>query len=218
VPSAEQTRYRSERTDDAVIFIHQDHGLGLLIAVFAPIAFAGAIWDHTRIWLRRWIEIVAALVFCKVVIVVVFVVGASAFGGVGPATPDAPASPPSGDPPTVAGSLSDLLVGLLLLSIAVFSPWLTWRFVHWSGMEAASVMGGSMAASPLPNAVRVTGSQARFMAQSAAMSMLAGGLGAAARSRPLHGGGNGAGPAATPPHAPVPPLDRRPSRKDGDRP
>jgi len=146
----------------------------MLVAVFAPIAFAGLVWDHTRVWSRRWIEAVVALVFCKVVIVVVFVVGASAFAGVGPN--------PSGASPgtsTPSGSLSDLLVGLLLLSIAVFAPWLTWRFVHWSGMEAASVMHGAVAAGPVPSAIRSSGSQARFMAQSAATSMLLGGAGAA---------------------------------------
>ena len=59
----------------------------MLVAVFAPIAFAGQVWDHTRVWTRRWIEVVVALVFCKVVIVVVFVVGASAFAGIGPTDP-----------------------------------------------------------------------------------------------------------------------------------
>jgi hypothetical protein len=147
----------------------------MLVAVFAPIAFAGLVWDHTRVWSRRWIEVVVALVFCKVVIVVVFVVGASAFAGVGP-DPRGAAT----DSSTPSGSLSDLLVGLLLLSIAVFAPWLTWRFVHWSGMEAASVMHGTVAAGPVPSAIRSSGSQARFMAQSAATSMLLGGAGAAA--------------------------------------
>ena len=56
----------------------------ILVAVFAPVAFAGQVWDQTRVWTRRWIEVVAALVLCKVVIVVVFVVGASAFTGTGP--------------------------------------------------------------------------------------------------------------------------------------
>ena len=55
----------------------------LLVAVFAPIAFAGSAWDQTRVWTRRWIETVIALVFCKVVIVVVFVLGAAAFGSTG---------------------------------------------------------------------------------------------------------------------------------------
>lgn len=154
----------------------------MLVAVFAPIAFAGSVWDHTRIWTRRWIEVVVALVFCKVVIVVVFVVGASAFSGVGPSVPGGDATAVAAKPAT---SLSDLLVGLLLLTIAVFAPWLTWRFVHWSGMEAAAVMHGTLTASPVPNAIRASGSQARFMAQSAVTTMVLGGAGAVA-------GGSGA--------------------------
>lgn len=173
----------------------------MLVAVFAPIAFAGLVWDHTRVWTRRWIEVVAALVLCKVVIVTVFVVGASAFSGVGPG------SGGTADPGALtAASLSDLLVGLLLLSIAIFAPWLTWRFVHWSGMEAAAVMHGTVMASPVPSVARTSGSQAKFMAQSAVSTMLLGGAGAAgsaARSGVGRGtaggaGGAGTGPSATP--------------------
>jgi hypothetical protein len=161
----------------------------LLIAVFAPIAFAGAVYDQTRVWVRRWIEIVAALVLCKVVIVVTFVVGASAFSGVAPG-PDLEASSGPGDAARTGG-LSDLLVGLLLLAIAVCSPWLTFRFVHWTGMEAASVMHGAVAANPMSGAARATASQARFTAQQAlASSVLAGvGRGAGRRTR-------GSGPSA----------------------
>ena len=115
----------------------------ILVAVFAPIAFAGSAWDQTRVWTRRWLEVVAALVFCKVVIVVAFVVGASAFTGTGPSN-GGTAEPSAGG----TAGLSDTLVGILLLAIAVWAPWLTWRFVHWSGMEAAAVMHGAVAANP----------------------------------------------------------------------
>jgi hypothetical protein len=173
----------------------------MLVAVFAPIAFAGLVWDHTRVWARRWIEVVAALVFCKVVIVVVFVVGASAFSGVGPGSSGAGASDPS-----ASGSLSDLLVGLLLLSIAVFAPWLTWRFVHWSGMEAAAVMHGAVAASPIPSVARKSGSQAKFMAQSAVTTMLLGGAGAGATGTAAR---SGAGQATATLNRPRGPRDDR---------
>lgn len=167
----------------------------LLVAVFAPIAFAGAVWDQTRVWARRWIETVAALVLCKVVIVVTFVVGASAFSGTGPAL--TAGEPGTGEEPVSVAGLSDLLVGLLLLGIAVCSPWLTWRFVHWTGMEAASVMHGNVAANPMSAAARASASQARFTAQSAlTSSVLAGaGAGAGAARRPP-------GPRAAPPVAP----------------
>jgi hypothetical protein len=148
----------------------------ILIAVFAPVAFAGSVWDQTRVWTRRWLEIVAALVFSKLVIVVVFVVGASAFSGTGPDV----AGVGVGQAGEAARSLSDMLVGLLLLVIAVFAPWLTWRFVHWTGMEAASVMHQNLAANPVSRGARATGRQAQFAAQHAALSMVSGGAGAAA--------------------------------------
>ena len=89
-----------------------------------------------------------------------------------------------------AGSaVSDLLAGLLLLSIAVLAPWLTWRFVHWTGMEAASVMHGAVAAGPIPRTARAAGNQARFAAQSVAAGMVLGpgGVGAGAGTRAAAG-------------------------------
>ena len=147
----------------------------LLVAVFAPVAFAGYGWDQTRMWARRWIEAVVALVFCKIVIVVVFVLGASAFG-----------SPGGGDAgeQSIGAALSDVLVGLLILSIAILSPWLTWRFVHWAGAEAGTAMTDLVASSPVPGAVRSTGGQLRWigtsMAATAAVGAATGGAGAAA--------------------------------------
>ena len=45
----------------------------LLIAiVFAPIAFAGSSWDHTRTWVSKWASFVVALIVSKVVLVVIF--------------------------------------------------------------------------------------------------------------------------------------------------
>jgi hypothetical protein len=164
----------------------------ILIAVLAPIAFAGSVWDQTRVWTRRWMEIVAALVFSKLVIVVVFVVGASAFSGVGPDSAPAAEATPSG----IAG-LSDLLVGLLLLSIAVFAPWLTWRFVHWTGMEAAAVMNSAVAAGPITRGVRSVGAQTRGLAQQAATTMLLGHVGAAGAAGKAATAGKAAGGTAT---------------------
>jgi hypothetical protein len=168
----------------------------LLVAVFAPIAFAGAVWDQTRVWARRWSEIVAALVLCKVVIVVTFVLGASAFSGTGPT--EATPTPVDATPVaavTQSGGLSDVLVGLLLLGIAAFAPWLTFRFVHWSGMEAASVMHSAMAANPISKAGRATASQARFAAQHAITSSVMAGAGSAAAGKRRPGPGSSAASA-----------------------
>ena len=47
----------------------------VLSAVFAPLAFAGSLADVTVAWTRRWVEATLALIFSKVVLVLVFVVG-----------------------------------------------------------------------------------------------------------------------------------------------
>jgi hypothetical protein len=159
----------------------------LLVAVFAPLAFAGSVWDPTRIWVRRWIEVVAALVLSKIVIVVVFVLGASAFSR--------PVASTSSSTADMAGSLSDLLVGLLLLSIAVLSPWLTFKFVHWSGIEAGTALQSTVASGGITGAVRSTGTQAKFLATQAALSTALG----AAR------GGMAAGRVPRPSQPTVPP-------------
>jgi hypothetical protein len=142
----------------------------LVVAVFAPVAFAGYGWDHTRVWARRWIEAVVALVFCKVVIVVVFVVGLSAFAG------DSGTTTAGTTDQSLTTALSDLLVGLLLLTVAVFSPWLTWRFVHWSGVEVGTALTAELAATPGPALVRSTASHARFATQQLATTALLGAL------------------------------------------
>lgn len=174
----------------------------VLVAVFAPVAFAGSVWDVTRAWTRRWIEAVAALVFCKVVIVVVFVVGMSAFGGTGPAAG-------SGKATSMAQGLSDLMVGILLLGMAICAPWITFRFVHWSGIEAGVALHAAMAASPVPATVKGAASQAKFTAQWAVTSMVLGGMGGGAAG--AAGGGPAAGSTPLPPPPPAPPAPPPPA-------
>jgi hypothetical protein len=185
----------------------------LLVAVFAPIAFAGAVWDQTRVWARRWTEVVAALVLCKVVIVVTFVVGASAFSGIGPSLD--PGAPDPTEAAVSSAGLSDLLVGLLLLGIAVCSPWLTYRFVHWTGMEAASVMHGAVAANPVSGVARASASQARFAAQQALTSSVLGGAAGragVARGTPGPRQGGGSAPVGLATNRPPSPRPSPPSR------
>lgn len=169
----------------------------LLVVVFAPVAFAGSVFDHTRVWTRRWIEAVVALVACKIVIVVVFVLGAAAFGSTPGAEPDGSAS-------SMASGLSDVLVGCLLLSIAICAPWVTWRLVHWSGVEAGTVLHSTLAASPVPAAARRSGAMATRLGLQAAGTAVAGPGGAAVGSAATAGaGGAGSRSATAPVSAPV---------------
>ncbi|CAL8978623.1 hypothetical protein CELL_02914 [Cellulomonas sp. T2.31MG-18] len=180
----------------------------ILVAVFAPLAFAGSAWDQTRVWTRRWLEVVAALVFCKVVIVVTFVVGASAFSGTGPTADSATAS-------TDSPGLSDLLVGVLLLAIAIWAPWLTWRFVHWSGLEAATVMHANMAANPISRVGQSAANTTKLAAQHVALSAATGGAGSAAGAARGAGAVAGGARALRPPAQP--PTAVRPSTGGEDR-
>ena len=159
----------------------------LLVAVFAPIAFAGSAWDQTRVWTRRWIETVLALVFCKVVIVVVFVLGVAAFGTTG--------STGTGSTQALGAQLSDVMVGLLLLGLAVFAPWMTWRLVHWSGVEASMAVQHQLVATPIPAAATGAARSGRFAAQSAATTMLVGAV-TAGTGAPAAAAATAARPAA----------------------
>jgi len=47
----------------------------IVAAVFTPVAFAGAASDLTRGWVRKWIDLTMALVFSKIILVIIFVVG-----------------------------------------------------------------------------------------------------------------------------------------------
>ncbi len=165
----------------------------VVVAVFAPVAFAGSRWS----WTRRWIEAVAALVLCKIVIVVVFVVGASAFSQTGPVTTTSSTSG-SGSGSTVAQGVSDLLVGLLLLAMAIGSPWVTWRFLHWAGIEAGVALTTAVGASPIPATARAAGQQARFTAQWALTQGAFKAAGAGASGMPGRRGAPPSGPAGRP--------------------
>ena len=147
----------------------------LVAGAFTFLAFAGASWGATRSWVRKWVETVAALVFSKLVIVVILVTGLHAMSA--PSTPGE----------SSGATLSDVFAGLLLVSIATLAPWLCWKFVHWSGSEIAHDLHQMMARSPIPAGVKKAGQVARV----AAAGVVAGPSGAAAA-----GATNGRSPSA----------------------
>jgi type IV secretion system protein TrbL len=115
-------------------------------AVFAPLAFAGSLADVTVSWTRRWIEVMAALVVSKLVLVVVFVVGWGVLGGgVGLAGTGA------------SQGLTQIAAGLLILAVAGLAPWMALKLVHFSGEQfhhlhalAGAATGGAAAAVAAP--------------------------------------------------------------------
>jgi len=93
----------------------------IAFVVFAPIALASWTWSATRHWLRRWVEIVGALLFSKVAMAVVFTLGFSAVGASGQGN---------------ASNLGSFFAGILLVAMAAFTPLATYSFIHWAGDQS----------------------------------------------------------------------------------
>jgi hypothetical protein len=93
----------------------------LIAAVLAPLAFSGATADITRSWVRRWIEFVAAMIFSKLLLVIIFSVGVSVLNGAGQ----------SGSTPTQV--FTQLSAGSLILLMGGLAPWVAIRMFHFAG-------------------------------------------------------------------------------------
>ena len=113
----------------------------VVTAVFAPLAFAGSLADITVAWTRRWIEFTLALVFSKLILILIFVIGYfMLIKGVGQAG--------SG----VTQEITQVVSGVIVLALAGFAPWLALKIVHFTGDHAtqlhamsATTAGGAMA-------------------------------------------------------------------------
>jgi type IV secretion system protein TrbL len=98
----------------------------LLIAiVFAPIALAGASWDHTRGWIGRWAGFVLALILSKVVLVVIFLLATAQVS-----------APIDSD----LASASDPIAGVVLMLMAAFAPYLTYKAISFMGFDMHHAM------------------------------------------------------------------------------
>lgn len=113
----------------------------LLIAiVFAPIALAGASWDHTRSWVSRWATFVIAMILSKVVLVVIFLLATSQV-----------AAPIDAD----LQSVSQPIAGVVLMLMAGFAPYLTYKAIAFMGFDMHHAMSAEQEAKgalnrPLP--------------------------------------------------------------------
>lgn len=92
----------------------------LIAVVFAALAFAGGAADLTSKWIKRWLEVVFALIISKFLIVVILSIGYNFV-----AKSDA----------TGLDGASSLGGGLVLMLIAGFSPFLALKFVSFAGDE-----------------------------------------------------------------------------------
>lgn len=97
----------------------------LVAVVLAPIAFAGATWDATRGWAARWGGFVLALIASKLVVVVVFLLATAQV-----------AAPISAD----LQSFADPMAGVVLMMVAGFAPYLTYKFISFMGFDMYHAM------------------------------------------------------------------------------
>jgi hypothetical protein len=112
----------------------------LLAIVFAPIALAGSSWDHTRAWVSKWASFVIALIVSKVVLVVIFLLATAQVS-----------APIDGD----LQSVSDPIAGVVLMLIAGFAPYLTYKAISFMGLDMYHAMSAEQEAKsalnrPLP--------------------------------------------------------------------
>lgn len=126
----------------------------ILTAVFAPVAFAGSLSDITAGWVRKWVEYTVALIASKIVLVIVFVVGLGALmnnlGSTGSSSTQ---------------QLTQLMAGLLILTVAGLAPWMAVKFVHFTGeafhtihSHAGAAAAGVGSAVAAPQKIRSTAS------------------------------------------------------------
>ena len=153
----------------------------LLVAiVFGPVALAGATWDATKGWFAKWATFVIALIFSKVVLVVIFLV---AIGQV--------SAPIEAD----LASISDPIAGVVLMFIAAFAPYITYKFLSFVGFDMYHAMSSEQEAKsalnrpvPIPSAPKAD----------TAKKVLDGGSDPG-DTPPTGGGGGGGGPTPPPP-------------------
>jgi hypothetical protein len=100
----------------------------IITAIFAPLAFAGGVADLSRGWVRKWLEAMLALVFSKLILIIIFVIGLGVLGGMGS---------PAGATPLTA--ITEEITGLLILLVAGLSPWMALRIVHFTGDHVATM-------------------------------------------------------------------------------
>lgn len=157
----------------------------LLVAiVFGPIALAGAAWDTTKGWFAKWAAFVVALIVSKLVLVVIFLVAVAQVS-----------APISAD----LASISDPIAGIVLMFIAGFAPYITYKFLNFVGFDMYHAMSSEQEAKsslnrpvPVPSAPMADGA-AKILGAAGKGSGSAGGGAATGAGAARAGGGASAG-------------------------
>ena len=158
----------------------------LLVAiVLAPFAFSGASWDATRGWISKWAMFVLALIFSKLVLVVILLVAVTQVS-----------APIDGD----LSSVADPLAGIVLMALAGFAPYMTYRFLSFIGFDLYNSMGTEQEAKnalnrPVPTPGKPQGGEPKKVLDEGSKS--------GGKKTGGNGGGGGDGGGPTPKPAPA---------------
>jgi hypothetical protein len=155
----------------------------LLIAiVFAPIALAGSSWDHTRSWVSRWATFVIAMILSKVVLVVIFLLATAQVS-----------APIDAD----LESVSQPMAGVVLMLMAGFAPYLTYKAIAFMGFDMYHAMSAEQEAKaslnrpmPIPLSRRTGSEPAKVLGD------ISGGGGTTSGTSPVPAGPAAGGPAS----------------------
>jgi hypothetical protein len=96
-----------------------------VVVLMLPLAFAALVWPARRVWALRAVELLVALILSKFAIVAVLSLGGAAMDQVG-------------------HSITAAVIGLVLVVLAAFSPWVLLRLVplaEVAGAAAATLRG-----------------------------------------------------------------------------
>jgi hypothetical protein len=166
-------------------------------AVFAPLAFAGATSDISTSWVRKWIETMVALVVSKLILVIIFVIGLGVLtDGLGEVTRNV-----KGAGASATQSITQTIIGALILLMAGFAPWLAIKLVHFGGEHFGQIHGHARSA--------LAGAQTVAAAPRKAQS-LAGGFAEVRTGGSAAPAGAGSGPGGLAGGAPGGPLSSQP--------
>ncbi len=162
----------------------------VIAAVFAPVAFAGALADISTNWVKRWIEGMAALVVSKLILVIMLLAGyymvVHNLGAVG-------AGGVAGASPTGTQAITQVAAGGAVLLLGAFAPWIALKTVHFSGEHMAQLH--AHATSAKSGVTTVVGAPQKLAAMKPGRLGPTGPPGRGGTSAPGAGGGGGGGGA-----------------------
>ncbi len=108
----------------------------LVSIVLAPFALAGQSWDATKGWFGKWASFVIAMILSKLVLVVMLLVAVTQTAS--PIAPD-------------LASISEPVAGVVLMMIAAFAPYMTYKLIAFMGSDMYHLMSAEQEAKSAMN-------------------------------------------------------------------